>query len=152
MTNENRIGQRRGKVSELTVIAPLVPGGAEKLRAVIAGSTINGFEALDGIGTVHDARFTFLDNDTRILFATTYDGDWDTYIDDFATKIPDIMDLLFSVVEGWPGMRSPEVKDFIAASQIPAHAWYTAYDATVSEVRKGLKAKNALDELLDQAG
>ena len=29
----------------------------------------------------------FFDDDTRILFATTYDGDWDTYINDFATKI-----------------------------------------------------------------
>jgi hypothetical protein len=24
-----------------------------------------------------------------MLFATAYDGDWDAYIDDFATKIPD---------------------------------------------------------------
>ena len=38
-------------------------------------------------------RFVFLDNDTRMLFATAYDGDWDTYIDDFATKIPDFMSL-----------------------------------------------------------
>ncbi|MFI9383381.1 hypothetical protein [Kutzneria sp. NPDC052558] len=151
MATENRAGQRKGKLSEFTVIAPLVEGGAQRLREVIAGSAVNGFEALDGIGTVHDARFTFLDNDTKILFVTTYDGDWDTYIDDFATKIPDEMDLLFSVVEGWPGMRSPEVKAFIASTQVTAHAFYTGYDATVSEVRKGLKVKKAFDELLDLA-
>ena len=33
-------------------------------------------------------RFVFFDNDTRLLFATACDGDWDTYIDDFLTKIP----------------------------------------------------------------
>ncbi len=38
---------------------------------------------------VHDMRFVFLDNDTKMLFATAYDGEWDAYIDDFATKIPD---------------------------------------------------------------
>ena len=34
-------------------------------------------------------RFVFLDNDTKLLFATAYDGEWDAYIDDFVTKIPD---------------------------------------------------------------
>ena len=38
----------------------------------------------------------FLDNDTRMLFATAYDGDWDAFIDDFATKIP-----------VWPGCSGP---------------------------------------------
>ena len=53
-------------------------------------------------------RFVFLDNDTKMLFATAYDGDWDPYIDDFATKIPDDMDIIFSAFEGWPGIRSPQ--------------------------------------------
>ncbi len=57
----------------------------------------------DDVGTVHDMRFVFLDNDTRMLFATAYDGDWDAYIDDFATKIPDFLDIIDSAWEGWPG-------------------------------------------------
>jgi uncharacterized membrane protein YfhO len=40
------------------------------------------------------------DNDTKILFCTAYDGDWDAYIDDFATKIPQLMDIIFGNVEG----------------------------------------------------
>ena len=63
-------------------------------------------------------RFVFLDNDTKLLFATAYDGEWDPYIDDFATKIPDYMDLLFCSFEGWPGIRSAAVKDWIAKHQI----------------------------------
>ena len=39
-------------------------------------------------------RFVFFDNDTRMLFATAYDGEWDAYIDDFVTKIPDYMDII----------------------------------------------------------
>ena len=53
-------------------------------------------------------RFVFLDNDTRMLFATAYDGDWDAYIDDFATKIPDFLDIIDSAWAGWPGIRSPQ--------------------------------------------
>jgi len=56
----------------------------------------------DKIGTVHDMRFVFLENDTKLLFATAYEGDWESYINDFATLIPDAMDLLFSNSLGWP--------------------------------------------------
>ena len=41
-----------------------------------------------------------------MLFATTYDGDWDAYIEDFATRIPDYLDIIGSAWEGWPGIRS----------------------------------------------
>lgn len=154
MTNdnsENRVGRRSGKVSELTVIAPLKPGGAAQMRAGIDARTSSGWESVDRMGTVHDMRYVFIDNDTKILFATTYDGDWDTYIDDFATKIPQVMDQMFGAVEGWPGITSPTVKDFIAQHQITAAAWYVANDATVSEVRKAVKVTDAFANLLDLA-
>ena len=83
--------------------------------------------------------------------ATTYDGDWDPYIDDFATKIPDILDLQFGEVEGWPGIRSPEIKDFIVKHQIPAHFWYVANpNLTVVETRRLEKIGKAVDEFLDK--
>jgi hypothetical protein len=147
-----RIGRRQGKVSELTVIAPLVPGGAKRLRAfleILHGSIGN--EMVDLVGTVHDMRFVILDNDTKLLFCTAYDLDWDPYIDDFATKIPDILDLQFSDVEGWPGVRSPKVKDFIASHQVAADFWYVANpNLTVVETRRLERIGNAMDEFLDK--
>src|SRR4029079_16300908 len=102
-----RIGTRLGSVSELTVIAPFAPGGARRLRAVL--QLLNGnFSGGRKVGTLHNMRFVFLDNDTKFLFATAYDGEWDPYIDDFATKIPDEMDIIFTAFEGWPGIHSPE--------------------------------------------
>ena len=47
-------------------------------------------------------RFVFIDNDTRLLFCTSFDGDWDYFIDDFGTKIPDELDALFSEAVGLP--------------------------------------------------
>ena len=68
-------------------------------------------------------RFVFLDNDTKLLFATAYDGDWDAYIDDFATKIPNAMDIIWlRACEGWPGIHSPKAKDWIVKHQITAEA------------------------------
>ena len=147
----NRVGLRDGQVSELTVLVPLKPGGAEKLRAFL-DSVKGRFAGADLVGSVHDMRFVILDNGTKLLFASTYDGDWESYITAFATKIPDPMDALFSVVEGWPGIRSNTVKDFIAQHQVSATGWYVAYpDATVARIRQALKVQDALNTLLDVA-
>ena len=105
------------------------------------------------VGTVHDMRFVFLDNDTKLLFATAYDGEWDAYIDDFATKIPNAMDLLFCNAVGWPGIRSPKVKDWIVEHQISAEAWYVANpNLTVTEARRLERVGKAVEELLDKIG
>ena len=147
-----RTGVRQGKVSELLFITPFAPGGAARLRALLQlrdGS----FDDTDRVGTVHDMRFVFLDNDTKLLFATAYDGDWDPYIDDFATKITDQMDVIFTACEGWPGIRSPKVKDWIANHQIPAEGWYVAHpDLTVRDIHRLKRIGKAVDEFLDQVG
>jgi len=148
-----RAGVRLGKVSELTIIVPLAPGGAKRLRTFLQmlGGNLAG---ADKVGTVHDMRFVFLDNDTRMLFATAYDGDsWDSYIDDFATKIPDYLDIIDSAWEGWPGIRSPEAKDYLAKHQVTAEGWYVGNpDLTVTETRRLQRVGRALDEFLDKVG
>ena len=147
-----RIGIRQGTVSELTVIAPFAPGGAKRLRSVLKLLKGN-FSAAKKVGTVHDMRFVFLDNDTKFLFATAYDGAWDPYIDDFATKIPDEMDVIFSAFEGWPGIKSPDVKDWIVRHQIPAEGWFVATpDLTVTETERLQNVGKAVEELLDKVG
>lgn len=126
VTSAGRVGAKSGEVSELTAIMPLKPDGAEKLRKFfnLVGGNLSG---AGQVGTLHNMRFVFLDDDTKLLFATAFDGEWDPYIDDFATKIPEFMDYLFGNVEGWPGIHSPEVKDFIVKYQLPAEAWYVAH-------------------------
>src|SRR5262245_61346005 len=146
-----RTGSRVGKVSELTIIVPLAPGGAKRLRAFLQllGGNVNAGK----VGTVHDMRFVFLDNDTKMLFATAYDGDWDAYIDDFATKIPDFLDVIDSAWEGWPGIRSPQAKDYLAKHQVTAEGWYVAHpDLTVAETARLKRIGKAVDEFLDKIG
>jgi hypothetical protein len=144
-----RAGLRLGKVSELTLLIPLAPGGAKRLRAFLRllGGNLNG---ADKVGTVHDMRFVFLDNDTKLLFATAYDGDWDAYIDDFATRIPDYLDVLNAGWEGWPGIRSPEAKNYLARHQVTAEGWFVANDLTVAETRRLKRIGEAVDEFLDK--
>ena len=145
-----RVGARLGKVSELTIIVPLAPGGARRLRAflkLLGGNLNKG----DKVGTLHDMRFVFFDNDTRMLFATSFDGDWDAYIDDFVTQIPDYLDIIDSAWDGWPGIRSPHAKDYLAKHQITAEGWYVAHpDLTVAEIHRLKRIGKAVDEFLDR--
>ena len=148
-----RTGARLGKVSELTIIVPLAPGGAQRLRAFLRVLRGNLSQGADKVGTLHTMRFVFFDNDTRLLFATAYDGDWDTYIDDFVAKIPDYLDIIDSAWDGWPGIRHPGAKDYLAKHQITAEGWYVAYpDLTVAEVQRLQRVGKAVDEFLDKVG
>ena len=152
MESAGRTGSRQGKVSELTLIAPFAPRGAARLRALLQLRNGN-FDDTDRVGTVHDMRFVFLDNDTKMLFATAYDGDWDVYIEDFVAKIPNEMDVLFSAWEGWPGIHSPKVKDWIAKHQITAEGWYVAHpDLTVRDIHRVKRVGKAAEEFLDKIG
>jgi hypothetical protein len=102
------------------------------------------------MGNLHDMRVVFFDNDTRMLFATVFDGTWDSYIDDFASKMPDQLDALFAEAEGYPGIHDPSVKDYITKVQIKAEEFYSAYpNTTVTDIRKGQRVLKAWEELLD---
>lgn len=148
VTTAGRVGAKSGEVSELTAIMSLKPGGAGRLRKffrLIDGNLVGAGQ----VGTLHNMRFVFLENDTKLLFATAYDGEWDPYIDDFATKIPEMMDYLFSNVEGWPGIASPDVKDFIVQHQIPAEAWYVSHpNVTVSEATRLTRQDEAVQKFI----
>lgn len=149
VTSAGDAGLRSGELSELTIITDLKPDGARNLRLI--------FETLKGnltgarkVGTLHDMRFVFLENDTKLLFCTCYDGDWDTYINDFATKIPEMMDLIFGNIEGWPGIKSPTVKEFILSKQITASAWFVSHpNLTVADTARLEKIGAGLNKLLE---
>ena len=146
-----RVGARLGKRSELTIIVPLVPGGAKRLKTFLRSLGGNLSPGASKVGTLHDMRFVFFDNDTRLLFATSFDGDWDTYIDDFIALIPDYLDLMDSAWEGWPGIRSPEAKDYLIKHQITADGWFVAEpDLSLAEIQRQNRVSKAVDEFLDK--
>jgi len=146
-----RVGARLGKRSELTIIVPLVPGGAKRLKTFLRSLGGNLSPGASKVGTLHDMRFVFFDDDTRLLFATSFDGDWDAYIDDFIALIPDYLDLMDSAWEGWPGIRSPEAKDYLIKHQITADGWFVAEpDLSLAEIQRQNRVSKAVDEFLDK--
>jgi hypothetical protein len=145
-------GAADGQAHELTVIVPLKPGGADRTRAILKQrfSSPEARARRDAMGILHDLRVVFIDNDTRMLFCTVFDGTWDSYIDDFASKMPDQLDALFAEADGYPGIHDPNIKDYIKKVQIEADEFYSAYpNTTVTDIRKGQRVLQAWEELLD---
>src|SRR5712672_2219530 len=102
------------------------------------------------IASIHEARFVLFDGDTRLLFATSFDGPWDAYMEDFASKPLQLFDSIFRHVEGYEGL--PAVKDFILSAQVTASAYARNYRGTVKEIRKGLRVNEAFQQVLDDPG
>ncbi|MFD9815542.1 hypothetical protein [Streptomyces sp. NPDC059080] len=151
-----RPGRKDGVCSEFTVFTEIKPGHADALRedlARIAGTSADegNREAMRQIGTLHDARHVIFDNDTRFMFASVFDGSWDTYIDDFGkTAVGKNFDRVFSHSQGFPGVSDPGVKDWFVAHQAPAGVFVSSYpDLTVQQIWKDQEVDEAFQEVLD---
>jgi len=57
------------------------------------------WRALDKLKTAHFARFVFLDK-TKLAVITTYDGSFDTYINEFIDEIGDVFNAVLQHVDG----------------------------------------------------
>jgi hypothetical protein len=155
-TQPERPGLHDGVASEFLVVTKIKAGQADALRKTLEALNSPAREqtrrdALQDIGTIHDARHAIFDNDTRFLFASVFDGSWDTYIDDFATtSIADVFSEVFTFSEGFPGISDPNVKDWFVAHQVPAISFTSAYpDLTTKQVWKDQRVNEAFQAVLD---
>src|SRR5260370_41568331 len=145
-------GLTSGQAHEFAIILPLKAGGGQRMRDRLRDSVQAGAQSLDKMGTLHDLRFVLFDNDTRVLFASTYDGGFEQYIRDFATLVPELIDKEFQECEGYPGVRSSKIWEYIARYQNEAIVFYSAYpNVTVRQVLKGQRVLKGFEELLDEA-
>ncbi|MFP5372523.1 MAG: hypothetical protein ACLGI3_17485 [Actinomycetes bacterium] len=98
--------------------------------------------ALDKIGTVHFARFVFLD-DTRLAVITTYDGSFVRYINDFVDHIGWVFDDLLQHMADAPPLpvetHRSEFLDYVRRNDLTClPPFYSAYpDRTVLDIRAG---------------
>jgi hypothetical protein len=91
---------------------------------------------LGRVRTIHFAHWVFLDDKTRVLFASNYDGSHESYMDDFINKVAWGLNLIFSNGFGWPrtdwlikgGARHElRFKYYQRGHQLPTQVWYKAY-------------------------
>lgn len=147
-TDAPRPGVMVGSTSEFSLFFRVKPGQeADLLAAVHQLQQSKGYRPGDyalPIATIHEAGFVLFDGGTRLLFATSFDGPWDSYMEDFASKPLRLFASIFEHVEGFEGLPDLDsVKKFILSAQATAGAYARNYPGTVKEIRKSLRVNNA---------
>jgi hypothetical protein len=150
----SRPGVTVGSTSEFSLFFRVKPGHGEALReAVRALVSSPGYRPGDydlPIASIHEARFVLFDGETRLLFATSFDGPWDAYMEDFAAKPLKLFGAIFQHVEGYEGLPDlAAVKEFILSAQVRAAGYARNYAGTVKEIRKAERVNEAFQKVLD---
>jgi hypothetical protein len=79
-------GLSDGVVSELATFWDVLPGHEDELRAATQrfAETLRSVDRDKNLHTgLRDQRHVIFDNGTRLMWATTFENDWDPYFDDF---------------------------------------------------------------------
>ena len=110
---------------------------------------------LTRVQTIHFARWAFLDNKTRLIFASNYDGSLESYMDDFINKVGWGLNLVFSNGIGYPrtdwlvmnGARSEQrFKSYLRGHEVPTDVWYKAYPGmTAVDLARNTRIRDGLE-------
>jgi hypothetical protein len=109
---------------------------------------------LGGVKSIHSARWVWLDDNRRLIFASNYDGSLESYNDDFIDKVWWGLNAVFSNGVGYPrtrwlffgGARQEQpFKDYLRRHQVPTQVWHSAYpDLTALNVDNNARIRAGL--------
>ena len=172
-------GLSDGVVSELATYWNVLPGHEDELRAAAQrfADTLRGIDFDANIHTgLRDQRHVIFDNGQRLMWATTFENEWDPYFEDFVKiGIEHFLDWMqhtdqYTHVATWleeSGGReqfrldNPDLeaqmkrsvgglKAIVQSVQSPACSYFnTLGNWTMPEIHKGMRVQEAFQRVLD---
>jgi len=151
-----RVRRALHRMRPLTLIAKIKPGQEEPLRkllqainADIAGNPHIRFS--EDLQT-HFARwfiFTTAGVGPRLAFASTYNGDLESYVAELVRVSPGL-DEIWGKCEGYTGRAN--FLGFVRRQAVPSPYWFTAYPyETVESIRNKIAIRQELERFLDRS-
>jgi hypothetical protein len=154
--------------NQFTVMGSLKPGWFPRSTLVfllwVANWTTQHFYnrgRLARISTIHFARWVFMDDKQRLVFASNYDASLEGYMDDFINKVGFGLNLVFGVGVGYPRTRflildgakdEQKFKYVLRRHELPTEVWYNAHPGLTaldrhrnSMIREGLEQDSLSD-------
>lgn len=111
---------------------------------------------LTRINTIHFARWVFLDNKQRLLFASNYDGSLESYMDDFINELAWGLNLVFSNGVSYPrtnwlilgGAKDEQkFKYYIRRHQLATEVWYNAHPGlTAFDLERNTRIRQGIEQ------
>ena len=108
------------------------------------------------ISTIHAARWVFINDKKRMVFASNYDGSLESYMDDFINKVGWGLNLVFSNGVGYPttnwlvldgSKREQQYKYVLRRHQLPTEVWYKAYPGlTVVDLKRNTLIRQGIQK------
>jgi hypothetical protein len=179
-TKKSGKGIRDGVISELATFYEVLPGHEDELRAACQrmADTLRGLSMELHLKTgLRDERHVIFDGGKRLMWCTTFETDWDPYVEDAALVIgiENFIDWIQHTTE-WPRfeawlreaggvekvnavdeksvrMSTRGLKEFLQSVQTPAAGYFNAMsDVTHTEIRKAMQVQQAFQQVLDTPG
>jgi hypothetical protein len=158
-----------GAQNPLTAVGLVKPGLVRKVSMRVglmgldyANRHVFNRDNLAGVRSIHFARWVPLDDGRRLIFASSYDGSAESYMDDFINQLHWGINLIFSNGVGFPrttwlvrGGAQDELayKNFLGRHQVPTPVFYSAYpELTAVAVDTNSALRDGLTESLDDLG
>ena len=151
----SRPGIQVGPTSEFSLFFHVKPGQGEALRERCVhcrtSPATGPVTTTCRSGSIHEARFVLFDDDTRLAFATSFDGSVGLLHGGLLHLRADLtlFDAIFRHTEGYEGL--PDLASLRTSSSAQQTAAATArnYGGTVKEIRKAQRVNAAFQKVLD---
>ena len=140
-----------------TIIAKVKPGRADAIRAY-GNNLAKALEPNPDILAplkLHYLRWVLFDDDTRFMYQGIFDTDFDKYTEDAIVLfgmagVNTVFENLVDFPDDWKTNPDAFIR-FVRAHQCPSFMEYGEYPfVTADEIKKALRIKSALSEMLDQ--
>ena len=155
-------GLSHGVLSEMSTFFSIRPGHAEELYAAIqrfGAATREAVMKAGKSGGAHDVRFVIFDNGQRLLWATSFETDWDPYIDDsiavqgqdvFVDWMQHTVEAITQYPEGIDRLSGAEIKQFLQSAQAQAAYYEDVFSSyTISQFKKAGQVAQTFQRVLD---
>jgi hypothetical protein len=182
VTRKSGQGLSYGVVSELATYWNVLPGHEDELRAATQrfADVVSNVPLEKNIATgLRDSRHVIFDNGTRLMWATTFESDWDPYFDDFVQiGIEHFLDWMqhtaqYTDVSAWVessgGVEAfdrarPDIeaqlqrtvgglKAIVQSVQSPATGYFNNLSSwTMTQIIKAQRLQDAFQQVLDTPG
>jgi Dyp-type peroxidase family len=150
-------GKTLGGSSDLTLLAPIMPGFIEALETVTYKTRVKKVlaalhasrqssheyatarllsDSIERVGAIQSVRVAVLEPEDKVMLVVSFDGNWESYIRVLWHKVGSLLDLIFCSTEGYVTSHDHSFEEWMAWAkrvQVESHFFYGSPEFTARD-------------------